>query len=191
MIFLDHNPDLNRTVPLEKNLPTELPPGNYTQSELLLSMLISSDNAAAETLATNYSSGRDGFINAMNNRAQQLGMLCTNFVDPSGDSQTNLSTATDIHKLLLATLSYGLIQSVTSTKQLLINNTYLQNSNLDLLSAINGILINKTGRGKTAKFCQAMVITKNKKIYTLILLGIATPEERSQFTSKLAAAYVK
>ena len=43
--------------------------------------------------------GRDEFIAAMNAKARQLGMLQTNFADPSGLSAENVSTVGDLHRL--------------------------------------------------------------------------------------------
>lgn len=64
---------------------------------LLQLLLVESSNEAAETIAGEM--GRTEFIAAMNAKARQLGMMDTNFADPSGLSAENTSSLTDLYKL--------------------------------------------------------------------------------------------
>lgn len=64
---------------------------------LLQLLLVESSNEAAETIAGEI--GRDEFIEAMNAKARQLGMLETNFADPSGLSAENTSSLGDLYRL--------------------------------------------------------------------------------------------
>ena len=64
---------------------------------LLQLLLIESSNEAAETIAGEI--GRDEFIEAMNAKARQLGMLQTHFADPSGLSAENVSSVGDLYRL--------------------------------------------------------------------------------------------
>jgi len=64
---------------------------------LLQLLLVESSNEAAETIAGEI--GRDEFIEAMNAKARQLGMLDTNFADPSGLSSENVSSLGDLYTL--------------------------------------------------------------------------------------------
>ncbi|MCL5432547.1 MAG: hypothetical protein M1524_00320, partial [Patescibacteria group bacterium] len=57
---------------------------SLTLEELLYGLILPSGNDAAETLAENYPSGRQSFINAMNKKASALGLSDTNFTNPSG-----------------------------------------------------------------------------------------------------------
>lgn len=65
---------------------------------LLQLLLVESSNEAAETIAGEL--GREEFITAMNDKARQLGMLNTTFVDPSGLDQGNVSTGRDLFRLV-------------------------------------------------------------------------------------------
>lgn len=56
----------------------------YDLQDLLYGLVLHSGNDAAETLANNYPGGRTAFIHAMNNKAKALGMLDTNYTNPSG-----------------------------------------------------------------------------------------------------------
>lgn len=64
---------------------------------LLQLLLVESSNEAAETIAGEI--GREEFIKAMNDKARQLGMLHTNFADPSGLSSENVSSLGDLYTL--------------------------------------------------------------------------------------------
>lgn len=67
-------------------------------NELLHALLLESSNDAAEVIAV--FAGRDDFMKNMNNRAESLGLSGTSFMDPSGLSSGNRSTASDLFKLV-------------------------------------------------------------------------------------------
>jgi D-alanyl-D-alanine carboxypeptidase len=87
-----------------------LTPGELvTVEELLYGMMLPSGNDAAEMLAEGLQGGRTNYINAMNRKAQELGLLDSFFFNPSGlDGATleasNFSTCLD----LLALTNYAL-----------------------------------------------------------------------------------
>ncbi len=70
----------------------------YTVQQLLTIMLTVSSNRAAMAIADTY--GFQKFVDAMQQKASQLGMTQTTYVEPTGLSQLNESTATDLEKLV-------------------------------------------------------------------------------------------
>jgi len=72
---------------------------HYTREQLLHLALIASDNRAAHALARSYPGGLDRFIATMNRTARVLGMRDTVYVEPTGLSSSNRSTALDLAKL--------------------------------------------------------------------------------------------
>ena len=64
--------------------------------DLIYPLLLESSNDAAEAIAEY--SGRDTFIEQMNQKVQDLGMASTSFADPSGLSNKNISTVSDLFK---------------------------------------------------------------------------------------------
>ena len=66
---------------------------HYTREQLLHLALIASDNRAAHALARSYPGGLDRFIATMNRTARVLGMHDTVYVEPTGLSSSNRSTA--------------------------------------------------------------------------------------------------
>lgn len=88
----------------------------YTREQLLHLALIASENRAAHALGRSYPGGIDAFIAAMNRKARQLGMHSTLYVDPTGLSSYNQSTAEDLAKLVNhAYNTYPEIRDISST----------------------------------------------------------------------------
>jgi D-alanyl-D-alanine endopeptidase (penicillin-binding protein 7) len=69
-------------------------------SDLLHLLLLPSDNAAARALARISPLGYDGFIARMNQKAEDLGLDHTAYVDPSGLIADNISSAYDMARLI-------------------------------------------------------------------------------------------
>lgn len=69
----------------------------FSSGDLLYPLLVRSNNAVADALAQNY--GTTSFIDRMNAAAKSLGMESTHFVDVSGISTKNVSTADDLFRL--------------------------------------------------------------------------------------------
>jgi len=86
-----------------------------TRADMLRLALMSSENRAAASLSRAYPGGREAFIAAMNRKAVELGMFSTRFVDPTGLSSENVSTAQDLAKMVKAAYEYPLIRQFTTT----------------------------------------------------------------------------
>ncbi len=99
---LDENIEITRDdIDHLKGTGSRLPIGAvYTREQLLNLALIASENRAAHALGRTYPGGLDAFVAAMNRKAQALGMKKTLFVDPTGLSSYNQSTAEDLVKLV-------------------------------------------------------------------------------------------
>jgi D-alanyl-D-alanine carboxypeptidase (penicillin-binding protein 5/6) len=70
----------------------------YTIDEILYPLLLESSNDAAEVIAE--SAIRNTFINSMNQKSREVEMYNTHFGDPSGLSPQNISTVSDLFKML-------------------------------------------------------------------------------------------
>lgn len=108
-----NNDDVDRL----KGTGSRLPLGaTLTRRELLHLALIASENRAAAALSRAYPGGREAFVEAMNRKAHSLGMQNTHYVDGTGLSSHNRSTAIDLAKLVdVASRNYPLIHEITST----------------------------------------------------------------------------
>src|SRR5690606_14184119 len=85
-----------------------------SRREMLMLALMSSENRAASALGRHYPGGRPMFIRAMNEKARRLGMFNTHFADTTGLSSENISTASDLVKLVTAANQYPLIREFTT-----------------------------------------------------------------------------
>jgi D-alanyl-D-alanine endopeptidase (penicillin-binding protein 7) len=102
-------------VDTEKGSSSRLRVGTtLTRGELMHLALMSSENRAAHALGRTYPGGLSAFVEAMNQRAQLLGMGDTKYVEPTGLSSRNQSSAQDLARLV-ATASQDKMLSELST----------------------------------------------------------------------------
>ena len=176
-------------------LSDKLPTGKKSRAtveQLLIKLLVRSDNGAAEVLARNYPQGRTAFIRAMNDRSAQLGLVDTKFSDPSG-LMPNTSTAKELVKLVAAAGNYNFIRRISSqpaiyqTSQVKkkTKTVTLSNTNSNILFEFNNILVSKTGFTYKAGRCLAMLVDKNGQEHVIIILGERTKQSRDQLARNL------
>ncbi len=90
-------------VDTEKGSRSRLRVGSsLTRGELLHLALMSSENRAAHALGRTYPGGMPVFVGLMNAKAKMLGMTGTRYVEPTGLSSQNQSTAQDLATLVNA-----------------------------------------------------------------------------------------
>lgn len=88
-------------VDTEKGSSSRLRVGStLTRGELMHLALMSSENRAAHALGRTYPGGLPVFVEMMNAKAQLLGMTDTNYVEPTGLSSKNKSSAKDLAVLV-------------------------------------------------------------------------------------------
>ena len=94
---------------------SRLAPGTrLTRGELLHLALMSSENRAAYVLGRTYPGGIRSFIEAMNGKAQDLGMTDTRYVEPTGLSADNRSSAQDLAQLVRAASQYPMLRELST-----------------------------------------------------------------------------
>lgn len=107
---------VDREEPPPNNAYTRLRVGSEARrGDLLRIALMASENHAAYVLARHHPGGLSAFVADMNAHARELGMERTRFVDPSGLSSGNRSTAEDLLKLITATAGYPKIREFSDT----------------------------------------------------------------------------
>lgn len=85
-----------------------------TRGDLLRLALMSSENRAAAALSRAYPGGGTAFVAAMNQKAIEIGMWHTRFVDSTGLSSDNVSSARDLAKMVSAAYRYALVREYTT-----------------------------------------------------------------------------
>ena len=87
---------------------------------LLQRSLVSSDNHAAKRLCETYPGGKSECVAMMNYKAKELGLNHTKFIEPTGLSVFNISTAEELIKIVDAASHYPEIVQASQIKR---NNT--------------------------------------------------------------------
>jgi D-alanyl-D-alanine endopeptidase (penicillin-binding protein 7) len=103
----------------EKNTHSRLTPGTQLSRGVMLHLaLMSSENRAANALGRNYPGGLAAFVPAMNAKAKELGMVDTHYVEPTGLSSQNKSSARDLAVLVNAAHQVPLLREYSTTPSL-------------------------------------------------------------------------
>lgn len=148
---------------------SRLPVGTrMTRGNLLHIALMSSENRAAAALGRNYPGGITAFVAAMNAKARELGMNDTHYVDSSGLSSRNVSSARDLAKLVMTAHQEPLLREYTTDPGYVVqaNGRRMQYHNTNYLVALPdwNIGLQKTGFINEAGRClvmQAMIQGRN------------------------------
>lgn len=117
--------------------------------ELLAALLLNSSNDAAVALAEHVAGSESAFVNALNERAAQLGAVRTHFVTPHGlDRPGHVSTARDLAIMAQALLADEVLASIVAAPRATITSSArrieLTNTN-ELIAAYPGATGVKTG----------------------------------------------
>jgi D-alanyl-D-alanine endopeptidase (penicillin-binding protein 7) len=155
-----------------------------TREEMLRVALMSSENRAAHALARTSPGGVAGFVAAMNRKALAYGMSGTHYVDPTGLSPDNVSTATDLSKLARRVLAYPLITDYTTTasKSVVVGSRLQSFRNTNPAVGKKGweFWLSKTGYINEAGRCLVAGITAAGRDVVVVLMGSRTAGARSQ-----------
>lgn len=147
-----------------------------SRRNMLLLALMSSENRAAASLAHAYPGGYNAFIRAMNAKARSLGMKQTRYVEPTGLSTQNVSSAQDLVKLLKATREYPLLGALSTTKEetaVFAHPGYalpFRNTNHLVYKNDWHIQLTKTGYTDEAGHCLVMRTMINNRPVALVVL---------------------
>jgi D-alanyl-D-alanine endopeptidase (penicillin-binding protein 7) len=87
------------------------------REEMLHLALMASENRAASALGRHYPGGLEAFVAAMNRKAQALGMHDTRYVEPTGLSSRNQSSAADLVLLVREVDKHALIRRLSTTPE--------------------------------------------------------------------------
>jgi len=88
-----------------------------SRGEMLHLALMSSENRAAHVLGRTYPGGMGPFVTAMNAKARQLGMSDTRYVEPTGLSSDNQSSAQDLARLVRAASEHPIIRDLSTSTE--------------------------------------------------------------------------
>ena len=131
-----------------------------TRGELLHLALMSSENRAAHALGRTYPGGLAAFVSVMNAKAKMLGMKDTKYVEPTGLSSNNQSSAQDLATLVHSAYNDPVLREFSTSPghQVEVGNRTLQFNNTNRLVKNPGwdIGLQKTGYISEAGQCLVM-----------------------------------
>lgn len=158
-----------------KGTRSRLPVGTtMTRETAMLLALMSSENRAAHALGRHYPGGLAAFVQAMNAKAQALGMYNSRFEEPTGLSSNNVSTAHDLARMVTAAARYPEIRafSTTAEAKVELNNRVgeFRNTNALVRSDNWEIGVSKTGYISEAGRCLVMQARVADKPVVIVLL---------------------
>lgn len=144
---------------------------------LLQLLLVESSNEAAEVIAGEY--GRGKFIEEMNIKAKQIGMLESDFVDPSGLGNGNTATLADLFRLTqYIHINRNFIFEISAKEDLAgVRDTgeFSELSNFNEVDELNNFVGGKIGEttaaGQTSVSLHEVSIQGSKRTVAIILLG--------------------
>lgn len=179
MVVLDSNDNLDETLKLKKFRGTEV-----SRRKLLELAIVHSDNQAADMLCKVYGRGYRSCIEEMNHKAMVIGMHQTAFFDSTGLDNRNVSTATDLIKLLQAAEKYSPIVSASNkTVVELVKkhkrkwNTWRFTNTNPLVGKYN-VIVSKTGYVRASGGCLVMSAYINGKKKLFVVLNSKTTRTR-------------
>jgi D-alanyl-D-alanine endopeptidase (penicillin-binding protein 7) len=185
LVVVDANQALNEVIEItsedidsEKHTTSRLSIGTkLIRGEMLQLALMSSENRAAHALGRNYPGGLQGFVQAMNAKAQLLGMHDTRYVEPTGLSSRNVSSPTDLVRLMQTAALRPLIRQYTTSTEMavMVNNRVQQfrNTNALVKNPSWDITVSKTGFINEAGRCLIMLTSIEGRDLAIVLLDSA------------------
>ncbi len=148
-----------------------------TLETLVKGMLLESGNDAANVTARALGGSKEGFAALMNNKARELGMFSTNFVNPSGLTEDgHYSTAYDMALLGSAAIRNKRFKEICSVDRLSVSygaeqaerTFYNHNKFLNMFDGAFGI---KTGFTKASGRCLVTAAQRDGVIYVAVTLN--------------------
>lgn len=195
LVFLENNPGWEKEVVMKKIDERSGGKLNLFRGEkisvkdLFYVGLIGSDNNAITALVRSTGLDEKEFVNKMNQKAKDFNMKSSDFVEPTGLSSLNISTARDVLVLVEKAFSNANISKVVKIKKYdftslnninhtIYNTDLLLNSFLDM--APYKVIGGKTGYTEEAGYCLTAQVKNNEKSGEVlaVVLGADSPQNR-------------
>lgn len=179
--------------PLNEIMPTKLYRTPLTRQMLIDMAIVKSDNNAARILCEQYTGGYYECLHMMNRKVQELEMFDTRLLDPTGLRSENVSTPTDLLKLVRAASKYPALiaaSNISAIKLPIKKNKWivLHNTN-PLVGHGYDFIVSKTGFINKSGGCIVMMVHTINGIRTVVLLGSKNTRTRIPEATHIAKSY--
>ena len=187
MVVLDAQQDLDQII------STKLHNKKLSRRDLISLAIIKSDNQASVLLCQNYPTGLFGCVQAMNEKAKSLEMYDTKYLEPTGLSVFNVSTAEDLVKLVIAASKYQIINEDSNKESIKMPINKKKTAHFGNTNRLVGkgyeFIVSKTGWITKSGGCIVMMLTTERGIRTVVLLGSKNTKTRIPEAKMIALAY--
>lgn len=156
-----------------------------TLEELHKGVVIASGNDASTAVAEAVAGSTSSFADLMNQHAQMIGMVNSNFVNPHGlPAKNHFMSAYDIALLSKAAMSYEDTYKLYKEREFTYNGIRQVNRNglLRKDSSVDGL---KTGYTRKAGYCLATSAEKNDTRLISVVMGAKSTASREKETKRL------
>jgi D-alanyl-D-alanine endopeptidase (penicillin-binding protein 7) len=146
----------------------------YTRRELIQLALVKSDNKAADQLCNYYLGGRVSCVTAMNAKARELGLPNTHFIEPTGLSIMNVSTARELITLVKTAQHYPEIVEASKLSQVKIQikkKWLVFNNTNPIIGKRHDFIVSKTGYIRASGGCIVMMLDTDIGRRIVVVLG--------------------
>ena len=148
-----------------------------TRGEMLHLSLMASENRAAHVLGRTFPGGLTEFVASMNRKAHELGMNDTRYVEPTGLSSDNQSSARDLARLVRAALVHPIIRQLSTSLEAVVpvgrQQVQFRNTNGLVRNPEWEIGLQKTGYISAAGRCLVMQAELAGRKLIMVLLDSA------------------
>lgn len=158
-----------------------------TVHELLKATVIASANDASVALAETVAGSEEGFVSLMNERAKELGMNSTTFMNCTGlDADGHLTSAHDVAIMSKELIKHDLIKNYSTVwmDSLRDGESELVNTN-KLVRFYKGTTGLKTGTTSIAKYCLSATAERDGLALVAVILAGDTSNDRFEGAKKL------
>ena len=180
MVILDAQQDLKQII------------NSQSRENLIKLALIKSDNHAAQLLCDNYPTGKTGCIHAMNDKVNKLGLSNTRFIEPTGLSVMNTSTASELVTIVLESQKYNEIVEASQSSQVKIQikkKWFVFNNTNPIIGKRHNFIVSKTGYIRASGGCIVMMLDTDVGRRIVVVLGSKNTHTRIPEAEFIAKTY--
>ena len=162
MVVLDAKQDLDEYI------------NPYTRREMIQLALVKSDNKSSLDLCKHYPGGSSFCVKAMNDKVRSLGLDNTQFVESSGLSIMNVSTAEDLIKIVIEASKYNEIVLAARTSEVKIKlkkKWFIFHNTNPIIGKRHDFVVSKTGFINASGGCIVVMMDTEVGRRIVVVLG--------------------
>jgi D-alanyl-D-alanine endopeptidase (penicillin-binding protein 7) len=156
----------------KQNLDEYIKP--YTRKEMIQLALVKSDNQSSLDLCKHYPGGSAACVTAMNNKIRSLGLTKTRFVESSGLSVMNVSTAEELITIVMEASKYPEIVQSARTSEVKIKirkKWFIFHNTNPIVGKRHDFVVSKTGFINASGGCIVIMMDTEIGRRIVVVLG--------------------